>query len=107
MYLFLSDETNTTQNDAVRFLIFGALLIPMENAAGGRGRGFTNSQTCWLEQLKDVPQPVVVLLEVLLAKDPVHRFQNPAELLKAMPTVRDAINAGRSMMKTIRRRSKA
>jgi hypothetical protein len=34
MYLFLSDETNTTQNDAVRFLIFGALLIPMENAVG-------------------------------------------------------------------------
>jgi hypothetical protein len=32
MYLFLSDETNTTQNYAVRFLIFGALLIPMENA---------------------------------------------------------------------------
>jgi serine/threonine protein kinase len=55
-----------------------------------------------VEQLKDVPQPVVVLLEVLLAKDPVHRFQNPAELLKAMPAVRDAINAGRSMMKTIR-----
>jgi hypothetical protein len=27
-------ETNTTQNDSVQFLIFGALLIPMENAAG-------------------------------------------------------------------------
>src|SRR5262249_50863459 len=55
-----------------------------------------------LEQLNGIPQPLVVLLEVLLAKDPVRRFQTPAELLKAMPTVRDAINAGRAMMKTIR-----
>src|SRR5260370_25111060 len=55
-----------------------------------------------VEQLKGIPQPVVVLLEVLLAKDPVRRFQTPAELLKVMPTVRDAINAGRAMMKTIR-----
>ena len=55
-----------------------------------------------VEQLKDIPQPLVVLLEVLLAKDPVQRFQTPAELLKVMPTVRDAINAGRAMMKTIR-----
>ena len=29
-----------------------------------------------------VPQPVVVLFEVLLEKDPGRRFQNPAELLK-------------------------
>ena len=35
-----------------------------------------------LEQLKDVPQPVVVLIEVLLEKDPARRFQSPAELLK-------------------------
>src|SRR5271165_1406868 len=55
-----------------------------------------------VEQLKDIPQPLVVLLEVLLAKDPVRRFQTPAELLKVIPTVRDAINAGRAMMKTIR-----
>jgi serine/threonine protein kinase len=34
-----------------------------------------------LEQLEDVPQPVVVLLEVLLEKDPRRRFQTPAELL--------------------------
>jgi hypothetical protein len=39
-----------------------------------------------LEQLEDVPQPVVVLLEVLLEKDPWRRFQNPGELLKAIPT---------------------
>ena len=36
-----------------------------------------------LEQLEGVPQPVVVLLEVLLEKDPERRFQNPAELLKS------------------------
>ena len=47
-----------------------------------------------LEQLKRVPQPVVVLLEVLLEKDPARRFQNPTELLKAMPTITGAIDAG-------------
>ena len=48
-----------------------------------------------LEQLKDVPQPVVVLLEILLEKDPARRFQTPTELLKAMPTITDAIDARR------------
>src|SRR5215470_12706874 len=48
-----------------------------------------------LEQLEAVPQPVVVLLEVLLEKDPRHRFQNPAELLKAIPTVTGAIDTRR------------
>jgi serine/threonine protein kinase len=48
-----------------------------------------------LEQLKGVPQPVVVLLEVLLEKNPGRRFQTPAELLKAMPTITDAIDARR------------
>src|ERR1700674_4143304 len=47
-----------------------------------------------LEQLEAVPQPVVALLEVLLEKDPGRRFQNPAELLKAMPTITGAIDAG-------------
>src|SRR6516165_3900675 len=55
-----------------------------------------------VEQLNGIPQPLVVLLEVLLAKDAVRRFQTPAELLKVMPAVRDAIHAGRAMMKTIR-----
>src|SRR5271166_4629308 len=45
-------------------------------------------------QLERVPQPVVVLLEVLLEKNPGQRFQNPAELLKAMPTITGAIDAG-------------
>src|SRR6516165_1854387 len=48
-----------------------------------------------VEQLKDVPEPVVVLLEALLEKDPAQRFQNPTELLKAIPAVIDAIDRGR------------
>ena len=55
-----------------------------------------------IEQLGGVPQPLVVLLEVLLEKDPARRFQTPAELLKVIPAVRDAVDAGRPMMKTIR-----
>jgi NACHT domain len=48
-----------------------------------------------LEQLEDVPQPVVVLLEKLLQKDPAQRFQRPNELLMVMPTITGAINSGR------------
>src|SRR5271157_4989866 len=48
-----------------------------------------------IEQLEGIPQPVVVLIEVLLEKDPAQRFQNPAELLKAMPTITGAIDARR------------
>jgi hypothetical protein len=48
-----------------------------------------------LEQLEDVPQPVVVLLKVLLEKDPGQRFQDPGELLKALPTITERIEAGR------------
>ena len=48
-----------------------------------------------LEQLKDVPQPVVVLLEKLLEKDPRQRFQNPTELLKAISMITGALEAGR------------
>src|SRR6516225_3120173 len=46
-----------------------------------------------LERLKDVPQPVVVLLE----KDPAQRFQTPDELLKAIPTITGAIEARRGI----------
>ena len=55
-----------------------------------------------LDQLKGVPQPLVVLLDILLKKDPTRRFQTPAELSKMIPMVRDAIGAGRPLMKTIR-----
>jgi serine/threonine protein kinase/tetratricopeptide (TPR) repeat protein len=48
-----------------------------------------------LGQLKGVPQPIATLLEVLLEKDPARRFQNPAELLKALPTLAVAIDERR------------
>ena len=50
-----------------------------------------------MEQLKDIPQPVAVLLEVLLAKDPERRFQNPAEFLKVIPAITGAIAAKRTI----------
>jgi serine/threonine protein kinase len=48
-----------------------------------------------LEELEGVLQPLVVLLEALLEKDPGRRFQNPTELVKAIPTIRGAIDAQR------------
>jgi serine/threonine protein kinase len=48
-----------------------------------------------LEELEGVPQPLAVLLEALLEKDPGRRFQNPGELLKAIPTITGRIDAGR------------
>jgi hypothetical protein len=48
-----------------------------------------------LERLNDVPQPVVFLVEKLLQKDPVQRFRTPNELLKGMPAITGAIDAGR------------
>jgi NACHT domain len=50
-----------------------------------------------LGQLEGVPQPVVVLVEVLLEKDPGRRFQNPTELLKAMAAITCAIDGGRTI----------
>ena len=58
-----------------------------------------------LGQLKGVPQPVVLLLEALLQKDPAQRFQTPNELLKAMLTVRNAVDAGRPVTRQELRRS--
>ena len=49
------------------------------------------------DQLEGVPQPVVVLVEVLLEKNPWRRFQTPAELLKVIPMITDAIDAGRTI----------
>jgi serine/threonine protein kinase len=48
-----------------------------------------------LEEVEGVPQPLVVLLEALLDKDPGRRFQNPGDLLKAIPTITARIEAGR------------
>jgi len=50
-----------------------------------------------LDLLEAVPQPVVVLLDALLEKDPGRRFQSPAELLRAIPTITDAIDARRKI----------
>ena len=50
-----------------------------------------------LDLLESTPQQAVVLLEVLLEKDPRHRFQNPAELLKAIPTITGALDARRKI----------
>ena len=48
-----------------------------------------------LDMLEDIPQPLVVLLEALLEKDPAQRFQTPSELLKAIPKITGAIEARR------------
>jgi tetratricopeptide (TPR) repeat protein len=47
-----------------------------------------------LERLKGVPQPIVVLLEALLEKDPRWRLQSPSEFLEAIPIITGAITAG-------------
>src|SRR5215469_39952 len=60
-----------------------------------------------VQQIKDMPQPVVVLLEALLEKDPAQRFQNPTELLKAIPTVTDAIDGGRRITRHSLRRARS
>jgi predicted ATPase len=50
-----------------------------------------------LEELEGVPQPLVALLQALLEKDPAQRFQNPGELLKAIPAITERLDAGRRM----------
>jgi TolB-like protein/Tfp pilus assembly protein PilF len=47
-----------------------------------------------VEKLRNVPAPVIALLQVLLAKDPSQRFQNPAQLQQAVARVREAIASG-------------
>ena len=47
-----------------------------------------------LEQLQGLPQPVLVLMEVMLAKDPNRRFQTPVQLQQALARVRGAIGSG-------------
>jgi len=44
-------------------------------------------------KLKNIPEPTIALLDVLLAKDPSRRFQDPAQLLKAVTKVRGAIGS--------------
>jgi serine/threonine protein kinase len=47
-----------------------------------------------LELLRHVPQPVIVLLQTLLEKDPARRIRGPVELLNAISTITSARNAG-------------
>ncbi|MBV8226361.1 MAG: protein kinase, partial [Verrucomicrobia bacterium] len=47
-----------------------------------------------LGQLKSFPIPVVTLIEALVQKDPSQRIQTPADLLRAIRTVTDAIERG-------------
>lgn len=49
------------------------------------------------ERLEGVPQPIIVLLEILLEKDPARRFQSPAELLNVIPSIMDSIDEGRTI----------
>jgi eukaryotic-like serine/threonine-protein kinase len=46
------------------------------------------------EKLRNTPEPIIALLDILLAKDPSQRFQNPAQLQKAVTKVRDATGSG-------------
>jgi len=50
-----------------------------------------------LDALKGVSQPVVILLQKVLEKDPARRFQDPTELLKAIPMVTGAVDTGRTI----------
>ena len=55
-------------------------------------------------ELDQVPQPVVALLEKLLEKDSARRFQNPAELLNALPRITGAIDARRRVTRQSRQK---
>jgi serine/threonine protein kinase/tetratricopeptide (TPR) repeat protein len=46
-----------------------------------------------LEKLKDIPEPIVALLDVLLAKNPSQRFQSPAQLQQALKRVTEAVSS--------------
>jgi TolB-like protein/Flp pilus assembly protein TadD len=47
-----------------------------------------------LDKLKNIPAAIVALLEVLLAKDPGQRFQNPVQFQQAVARVREAVDSG-------------
>jgi serine/threonine protein kinase/Flp pilus assembly protein TadD len=53
-----------------------------------------------IDRLIGVPQPVIALLQRMLDKDPAERFQNPSELIQAIPRVTEAISAGRRLRPT-------
>jgi eukaryotic-like serine/threonine-protein kinase len=47
-----------------------------------------------IESLGQIPQPICILLAVLLEKDPALRFQSPTQFLNALPKVMEAIDSG-------------
>jgi serine/threonine protein kinase len=47
-----------------------------------------------VDKLTQVPQPVIVLLDILLEKDPDRRLQTPTELLHVIPKVTEALDSG-------------
>ena len=75
--------------------------------SGALRRGDVSASACAVtaRTTQGIPQPVVVLIEALLEKDPAQRFQTPKELLKAIPTIAGAIDAGvESLVRASRRR---
>jgi serine/threonine protein kinase/Tfp pilus assembly protein PilF len=46
-----------------------------------------------LVKLRNIPEPIMALLDVLLAKDPGQRFQNPTQLQRATTKVRGAVGS--------------
>src|SRR5260370_24002845 len=48
-----------------------------------------------VDKLTYVPQPVIVLVDILLEKDPDRRLQTPTELLRVIPKVTEALESGR------------
>jgi serine/threonine protein kinase len=52
-----------------------------------------------VQKLESTPAPIIALLQILLAKDPGERFQDPAGLQKALIKVKEAI-ASRSRLTT-------
>jgi serine/threonine protein kinase/tetratricopeptide (TPR) repeat protein len=47
-----------------------------------------------IEKLRNVPEPIIAVLEILLAKDPGQRFHSAAQLQKALLRVREALASG-------------
>ena len=54
-----------------------------------------------LEQLMGVGQPVSILLEALLDKDPARRFKSPSELLNVMPSISGAVAERRTIARQL------
>jgi serine/threonine-protein kinase len=47
-----------------------------------------------VQKIESTPAPVIALLQILLAKDPGERFQDPAGLQKALTKLKEAIASG-------------